>query len=74
MKYKSIFNYIVKRADVRELENILIALQAISVLSPAGVDIINAVISKSFDEKRSAKQAREVLTKAKFELASHIYF
>lgn len=59
---------------MRELENILIALQAISVLSPAGVDIINAVISKSFEEKRNAKQAREVLKKAKFELATHIYF
>ena len=74
MKYKSIFNYIVKRADVRELENILIAMQAISVLSPAGVDIINAVIGKSFEKERSAKQARDVLEKVKFELATHIYF
>lgn len=74
MKYKSIFNYILKRADVRELENILIAMQAISVLSPAGVNIIKAVMSKSFEKEASAKQAREVLKKTKFELATHIYF
>lgn len=74
MKYKNIFDYIIKRADVRELEDILIAMQAVSNLSPAGVAILSAVIKKAFEKETSAQKARETLKKAKFELATHIYF
>ena len=74
MTHEQIFNYIIKHADVRELENILIAMQHASNLSPSGFAILSTVIKKAFGKELSPAKARETLKKAKFELATHIYF
>lgn len=74
MKYEKLFKYIIKRADVRELENILSALHHLTNLSPAGLVIFNEVMKKAFDKELHPAKVKDVLTKAKFELATHIYF
>lgn len=74
MKYEKIFKYIIKRADVRELENILSVLHHLTNLSPSGVAVFNEVMKKAFDKEIHPAKVKEELTKAKFELATHIYF
>lgn len=74
MKYGKIFNYIIKHADVRELEDILRALHYTACLSPSNLAIFNEVIKKAFAGENHPRKVKDTLIKAKTELAIHIFF
>lgn len=74
MKNGKIINYIIKRADVRELEDILRALHYTACLSPSSLVIFNEVIKKAFAGVKHPGKVKDTLIKAKTELAIHIYF
>jgi hypothetical protein len=74
MKYGKIFDYIINRADVRELESILHALHHTANLSPTSLVIFSEVIKKAFSGKKHPAKVKDTLVKTKTELAIHIYF
>lgn len=74
MRYKKIFDYIMSRADVEEYEILVMALNAITKLSPKALGILKHIIDISFSGSVSASKAKETIEKTKFELATYIYF
>lgn len=74
MRYKKIFDYIMSRADVEEYEIIVMALNAITKLSPKTLKILKHIIEMSFSGSTSANKAKKTIEETKFELAAYIYF
>ncbi len=74
MKYKKIFDNIIGRADVEELESIVMTLNAVSNLSPKSLIILKDSINSAFTGGTTGNKAKKEIEKTKFELASYIYF